>query len=187
MVSCSYLRCCKLVWYHDLTSGVVNWYSTMTLPQIFVLSSQQGWRAPSSPVATRRRTSSSAISQRWRWWTAWLCHSLRRLVRSLVALSFPLFVHAFTIQFSSVQDGICALGKTYVHSTPSLRSFPIVAFEIVSVFVWLTIALSHPFEEDHLALPLSMPLSALYVTLRCCHQSSSAFRWAAKRAILMFH
>ena len=56
-------------------------------------------------------------------------------MRSHVALSFPLFVHAFIIQFSSVQDGICALGKAYVHSTPFLRSFPIVAFEIVSVFV----------------------------------------------------
>ena len=34
-----------------------------------------------------------------------------------------------SIQFRSVQDGIYALGKAYVRSAPSLRSFPNVAFE----------------------------------------------------------
>ena len=51
------------------------------------------------------------------------------------------------IQFSSVQDGICVLGKAYMCSTPYLRSFPNVAFEMVPVFVWLTMALSRPFKE----------------------------------------
>ena len=39
-----------------------------------------------------------------------------------------------------------------MHSTPSLQSFPNVAFETVPMFVWLTMALSHPFKEDCLAL-----------------------------------
>ena len=34
-----------------------------------------------------------------------------------------------------VQDGIYALGKAHVRSTPSLRSFHSVAFETVPVFV----------------------------------------------------
>ena len=56
------------------------------------------------------------------------------------------------VQFSSVQDGIYALGKAHMRSTPSLRSFPNVAFETVPMFVWLTMALSRPFKEDRLAL-----------------------------------
>ena len=49
-------------------------------------------------------------------------------------------------QFSSVQlvqDGIYALGKAYMHCTPSLRSFPNVAFETVPMFAWLTMALEY--------------------------------------------
>ena len=41
-----------------------------------------------------------------------------------------------------------------MRSTPSLRSFPNVAFETVPMFVWLTMALSRPFKEVHLGLPL---------------------------------
>ena len=37
-----------------------------------------------------------------------------------------------------------------MRSTPSLRSFPDVAFETVSMFVWLTMAFSRPFKEDRL-------------------------------------
>ena len=58
-----------------------------------------------------------------------------------------------TVQFCSVQDGIYALGKAHMRSTPSLRSFPNVAFETVPMFVRLTMALSRPFKEDRLALP----------------------------------
>ena len=47
-----------------------------------------------------------------------------------------------------------------MHSTLSIRGFPNVAFETVPVFVWLTMALSRPFKEDRLALPLSTPLSS---------------------------
>ena len=33
------------------------------------------------------------------------------------------------VQFRSVQDGIYAFKKAHMHSTPSVRSFPNVAFE----------------------------------------------------------
>ena len=63
-------------------------------------------------------------------------------------------------QDSSVQDGICALRKAHMRSTPSLRSFPNVALETVPILVWLTMAISHPPKEDRWALPLSAPLSS---------------------------
>ena len=71
------------------------------------------------------------------------------------------------VQFSSVQDGIYALEKAHMHSTPSLRSVPKVAFETVPMFVRLTMALSRPFKEDRLALPLSTPLSSRRSVVRC--------------------
>ena len=40
-------------------------------------------------------------------------------------------------QFSSFQSGSYALGKAHMRSTPSLRSFPNVAFETVPTFIWL--------------------------------------------------
>ena len=45
------------------------------------------------------------------------------------------------LQFSSVQDGICALGKAHMRCTPSLRSVRSAAFETVPMLVWLTMAL----------------------------------------------
>ena len=59
-----------------------------------------------------------------------------------------------SVLFCSVQDNIHGLGKAHMRSTPSLRSVPKVAFDTVPVFVWLTMALSRPFKEDRLALPL---------------------------------
>ena len=44
-------------------------------------------------------------------------------------------IATFRVQFSSVQDGIYALGKAHMRSTPSLSSFPKVAFETVPMFV----------------------------------------------------
>ena len=57
--------------------------------------------------------------------------------------------------------------KAHMRSTPSLRSFPNVAFQTVPVFVWLTMALSRPFNEDHRALPLSTHLSSRR-SMVCC-------------------
>ena len=45
-----------------------------------------------------------------------------------------------SVEFSSAQDGIYALGKANYYA-PSLRSFPKAAFKTVPVFVWLTMAL----------------------------------------------
>ena len=42
-----------------------------------------------------------------------------------------------SVQFSSVQDGIYALRKAHMRSTPSLRSFPSLALETVPMLVWL--------------------------------------------------
>ena len=49
----------------------------------------------------------------------------------------------------------------------SLRSFPNVAFETVPMFVWLTMTLSRPFNEDRLALRPSTPSSLLYAIDGC--------------------
>ena len=65
-----------------------------------------------------------------------------------------------SIQLSSFQINIYALGKAHMRSAPSLRSFPNVAFETAPMFVWLTMALSRPIKEDRLALPLSTPFSS---------------------------
>ena len=65
------------------------------------------------------------------------------------------------LQFSSVQDGIYALVKAHMRSTPSLKSFPsVVTLERVPMLVWLTLALSRPLKGDRWALPLSTPLSS---------------------------
>jgi len=72
------------------------------------------------------------------------------------------YTSAPSIQFSSVQDGIYALGKDHMRPTPSLRSFPSVALETVPMFESLTHhgPLCRPFKEDRLELPLSTPLSS---------------------------
>ena len=72
-----------------------------------------------------------------------------------------------TVQFSSVHDGIYALGKAYMRSIPSLRSVPNVTFETVTMFVRLTMVLSRPFKENRLALPLSTLLGSRRLMLWC--------------------
>ena len=64
-------------------------------------------------------------------------------------------------QFSSVQDGIYALGKAHMRSTPSVRGFPNAASEMVLIFICLTMALSRPFREDCLSLNSSFHASLL--------------------------
>ena len=68
-----------------------------------------------------------------------------------------LAVICFRFYFTSVQNGVYSLGKAHMRSIPSLRRFPNVPFETVSMFVWLTMALSCRFKEDRRALPLFMP------------------------------
>ena len=70
----------------------------------------------------------------------------------------PFLLLLFTTTFSSVRGGICALQKSHTRSTPSLRSFPSVAFETVPMFNWLLMALSRPFMEYRRTLLLSVPL-----------------------------
>ena len=72
------------------------------------------------------------------------------------------------IQFSSRwYTSICAHRKAHVYFILSLRSFLNDAFETVSVFVWLMMALSHPFKEDCLVLPPSTPLSSRRLMVWC--------------------
>ena len=95
----------------------------------------------------------------------------------VVTGSRHLSVQFSSVQFSSVQDGIYALGKASMRSTPSLRSFPNVAFETVPMLVWLTmgpfLVLSRNFVER--LLPLSTPLSCRRSMVWCpwlCARSS---------------
>ena len=68
---------------------------------------------------------------------------------------------------SSVQDGIYVLRKDHTRSTPSLRSFPNIAFETVPMFIWLKMAFSRHLKDHHPALPLSMPLSSRWSMVWC--------------------
>ena len=52
-----------------------------------------------------------------------------------------------SMKVSSVQGGICAHGKAFMHLVPSLRSVPSIVFESFPMIVWLTIVLSHHFKE----------------------------------------
>ena len=68
------------------------------------------------------------------------------------------------------------LGKALVHSTPSLRHFPNIAFETVPMSVCLMMAFSHPFNKDCWVLTLSMPFSSrqsmLWCPWLCAHTGS---------------
>ena len=46
------------------------------------------------------------------------------------------------LQFSSVQDGIYALGKAHMRPIPSFRSFPNEAFETIPMFQTITVPLN---------------------------------------------
>ena len=68
-----------------------------------------------------------------------------------VVLKHTFFEDDGSVQFSSIQFKMASI---IMPSILSLRSFPNVAFETVPMFVWLTMTLSRPFKEGHLALPL---------------------------------
>ena len=76
-------------------------------------------------------------------------------------------------QSNSVQDGIYAFGKAHMRPTPSLRSFHNVAFEIVPMLIWLTMALSRRFQN----VPRAISVLTLgnKVIMYCIVRSSSAF------------
>ena len=106
------------------------------------------------------------------------CFCVLQLLRLLLALNTTLFVClCFCLlllllfggggptKFSSVQGGIYALGKAHMRSTPSLRSFPNVAFETVPMIVWLTVALSRPYSSSS-ASSCSTPLSSVFNVFR---------------------
>ena len=59
----------------------------------------------------------------------------------------------FVAKFSSVQDGICTWKSPYICSPPCLTEVSPMLPLKVSVFPWLTMALSCPFKEDHIVIP----------------------------------
>ena len=87
-------------------------------------------------------------------------HEIDQYLKTPLHLKENTILGSVEVPLSSVQDGMYALSKAHMRSTPSLRSFPNVALETVPILVWLMIALSHPLKEDCWALPLSTPLSS---------------------------
>ena len=85
------------------------------------------------------------FSSRWYLYFGWLNVAYVYRNRRLIRDGSPGRPHR--LSHSSWALSIFVLGKVFMHSTPSLRCFPNVTFETVSVFVWLTMALSRPFEE----------------------------------------
>ena len=97
------------------------------------------------------------------------------------------------VQSSSVQDGIYALQKArnIMRSSPSVRGFSNFAFETVPKFVWLTMVLSRPFNEDRLSSASSFHGSLLQaidgvMSLALCpqvvSQASQHFRSSKNQA-----
>ena len=78
---------------------------------------------------------------------------------------------------SSIQDAIYVLGKAHMRCTLPVRSFPNLAFETVSMLVWLTMALSHHFKEDCRVLPLSTPVSSKQLMVWC------PWLWALRKCL----
>ena len=78
----------------------------------------------------------------------------------------------FVSSVGSGQDNVFVLGEAHMRSTPSVRSFPSVAFKNCDVDLTddgslsLSFSLTHtlslplPFKKDPRALPLSAPLSS---------------------------
>ena len=110
-----------------------------------------------------------------------LIYSFRTLTQhipALVLVSFGLHYHPSqflsSVQFSSMSRWYLCTWKNphNMRSIPSLRSFPSTAFQNSSndptaMFIWLTMAVSRPFKEGCLVLPLSTPLSSRWLTVWC--------------------
>ena len=72
------------------------------------------------------------------------------------------------VQFSSVQDGICVLKNNNICTPPHLSEVsPASLLKQVQCLSDVTMAVSHPFEEDHLVLPLSTSLSSRWSIVWC--------------------
>ena len=81
--------------------------------------------------------------------------------------SVALWQHLVQFKMVYIYIYICALRKAHMYFTLSLRSFLNDAFETVPMFVWLMLALSRPFKEDCLVLPLSTPPSSRRSMMWC--------------------
>ena len=91
------------------------------------------------------------------------CENSPEISLGMGELHFMITERFSSIQFSSVQFKMVSMRSKppiIMRYTPSLRSLPNVALETVPMFVWLAMAISRPFKEDRLALPLSVPLSS---------------------------
>ena len=56
-----------------------------------------------------------------------------------------------SIQISSVQDAVYALGKAGMRSIPSLKRFPSLSFKTSPMHIWLAMVFSRPFMDDRRA------------------------------------
>ena len=69
---------------------------------------------------------------------------------------------------------MCWEKSIIMHCTLSLRGFCSVTFKTVTVLIWLMMAFSCPFKEEHLALQLSMPVSTRRSMVWCSWLCASA-------------
>ena len=105
------------------------------LPSLRLRVCAEEWRLPGGPQ--RWRSSGMVL------WTS-ACDYLTAYCGTFALYSLPGW------QPLCVANKSCSCVLN-LRSTLSNRSFPNVAFETVPMFVWLTMALSRPFNEDHLA------------------------------------
>ena len=122
--------------------------ATRHVKKLWILNTDNNFVTDDFEVARFTNTFTSATTDQPFFWT---------VAETSLSLLGDWYLTNFR-HLSSVQDGIYALGKALMRSTPSLIRFPNIAFEMVLMLVWLTMALSRPFKEDRLALPLSTPL-----------------------------
>ena len=118
-------------------------------------------------TTTKNQQTTQNQNKKQRLFTALVCSNLkttpvyRKILASFSAPSLARahcdFVSTSSVQFSS-RWYLCARKSPYALH-PSLRSFPNVAFETVPMLILLTVALSRPFKEDRLALPVFQRLN----------------------------
>ena len=88
----------------------------------------------------------------------------------LCAWKSPYMLHPdHTLNSTPFNSIVSEVSQKFI-SEVYLRSFPNSAFETVPMFVWFTMALSHPFNKNRLAFPHSTPLSSRWPTAWCPQQ-----------------